>query len=149
MKRSIGILVATAFVTGSIIVGCQTSGEKVNNAQEKVNEAKQEVLEAKIELKSAENDSIAEYLAFETRIKDQEKFLADFKTKIADEKKDVRDGYNKQIASLEKKNAEMKVNLANFKKDGKSNWASFKTEFNHDMNELNDAFKDLTVDNKK
>lgn len=147
MKKSIVILVTTVFVAGNLL-SCQTSGEKVSEAKENVNEAKQEVVDAKNELKSAENDSIAEYLAFETRIKDQEKYLSDFKSKIANEKKDVRDGYNKQIATLEKKNAEMKVNLANFKKDGKANWVSFKAEFNHDMNELNDAFKDLTINNK-
>jgi hypothetical protein len=30
-----------------------------------------------------------------------------------------------------------------------SDWESFKREFNHDMDELGQALKDLTVDNKK
>ena len=30
-----------------------------------------------------------------------------------------------------------------------SNWESFKREFNHDMDEIGQALKDLTVDNKK
>lgn len=30
-----------------------------------------------------------------------------------------------------------------------SDWETFKREYNHDMDELGNALKDLTVDNKK
>ena len=36
-----------------------------------------------------------------------------------------------------------------YKADGKENWEKFKAEFNHDMDGLGSAFKDLTVKNVK
>ena len=39
--------------------------------------------------------------------------------------------------------------MEDYKADSKENWESFKTEFNHDMDELGNAFRDLTIDNKK
>ena len=41
------------------------------------------------------------------------------------------------------------MKLDNYKVDASENWESFKREFNHDMSELGDALKDITVDNKK
>ena len=43
----------------------------------------------------------------------------------------------------------MKKRLEDYKADSKDKWESFKTEFNHDMDELGSAFKDLTVKNTK
>jgi len=43
----------------------------------------------------------------------------------------------------------MKQKLGDHKEDGKENWNAFKKEFNHDMDELGNAFKDLTVNNVK
>jgi len=53
------------------------------------------------------------------------------------------------LATLENKNNDLKIKLANFKEDSQDNWESFKTEFSKDMNELGQAFKDLTTDNVK
>jgi len=42
----------------------------------------------------------------------------------------------------------MRARLVAYEKS-QSNWESFKREFNHDMDEIGQALKDLTVDNKK
>lgn len=153
MKKCISGLVATAFVASGLLSGCQSSAEKVANAQEKVSEAKQEVTIAKQELLVTQKDSVADYQEtkrlYETRIKDQEKFLADFKDKIASENKAIQNRYNLKIEALEQKSNEMKIKLENYKNNGKVNWSSFKSEFNHDMDELNKAFTDLRVNNVK
>jgi len=39
--------------------------------------------------------------------------------------------------------------MDDYKQDGKENWEKFKAEFNHDMDELGKAFKDLTINNIK
>ncbi len=39
--------------------------------------------------------------------------------------------------------------MNDYKANGKENWEIFKKEFNHDMDELGKAFKDLTVKNVK
>ncbi len=54
-----------------------------------------------------------------------------------------------KIAELDSKNTDMKRKLDNFKANGKDNWETFKTEFSHDMDELGNAFRDLTVKNTK
>lgn len=36
-----------------------------------------------------------------------------------------------------------------YKNDMNSDWQSFKEEFKHDTDEIDQALKDLTVDNKK
>jgi hypothetical protein len=36
-----------------------------------------------------------------------------------------------------------------YKNDANSNWQSFKREFKHDTDELGQALKDFTVNNKK
>ncbi len=51
------------------------------------------------------------------------------------------------MAELENKNSDLKKKLSDFKDDDKDKWISFKEEFNHDMDELGLAFKNLTVEN--
>ena len=41
----------------------------------------------------------------------------------------------------------MKKKMDDYKAEGKEQWEAFKTEFSHDMDELGQAFKDLTVKN--
>jgi len=50
---------------------------------------------------------------------------------------------------LKNKNNKLKEKLADYKDDGQDAWIDFKNEFNHDMDELGKAFKDLTVENIK
>ena len=128
---------------GTMFTACQSSGAKVENARENVEDAKQE-------LNQALNDSIRQFKKeSEEKINAIEKSIAEFKTKIATEKKETRVIYEKKLSELEQTNKEMKKKLEEFKDDGQEAWASFKSEFNHDMDELGNAFKDLTVDNKK
>jgi septal ring factor EnvC (AmiA/AmiB activator) len=78
---------------------------------------------------------------------DQEKNIAEFKARIAKEKKENRADYEKKLIELENKNSDLKKKLADYKDDGQDKWISFKAEFNRDIDELGKAFKDLTVEN--
>mgnify|MGYP003530308073 FL=1 len=75
--------------------------------------------------------------------------IADFKSRIANEKKAVKDEYNKKIAELEQKNADTQKKLNEYKADSKEKWEMFKSEFNRDMDELGTALSNLTVKNNK
>jgi len=55
--------------------------------------------------------------------------------------------YAKKIENIEQKNKDLKLKLETYETN-QSDWETFKREFNHDMDELGKAFKDLTVDNK-
>ena len=56
--------------------------------------------------------------------------------------------YGKKIAILGLQNNDMKARLEAYEKI-QSDWVTFKGEFNHEMFEVEEALKDLMVDNKK
>jgi len=151
MKKTIFYLAAIIFATGTILISCQSSATKVENAEDKLQNAKDETKEAQSELYKVRNDSIQEYLQFKKESEEliiaNEKAIAEFKAKIASMKKESRAKYEKTIAGLEQKNSDLKKKLENYKDDGHDNWISFKNEFNHDMDELGKALKDLVVQN--
>ena len=123
-----------------MIIGCQSSAEKVQKAKDKVQEAKSD-------LEKARFDSITEYQQFrkeaEEKIAAQEKIISDFRIRIANEKLENKAIYEKKLAELEQKNTDMKKTLENYIEQGQNNWQLFKTEFNRDMNKLGEAFNDL------
>lgn len=143
MKKTIYTISIAALMGGSMLTSCKSSGEKVENAQEKVIEANQE-------LSQAVKDSIQQFRTeSQNKIDAQDKSLSEFRSRIAKEKKENRDKYEKNLAELDQKNTDMKKKLADFKEDRIENWGDFKKEFNHDMDEFGKSFKDLTIKNTK
>lgn len=140
MKKTILIITLSIFTLAIMISSCQTSAEKVQSAKEKV-------LEAEDNLDKARIDSITEYQQFkmdyEEKIAAHELIIADFKARIANEKKENKASYEKALAELEQKNTDMKKTLAEYKAEGKNNWEFFKTEFSRDLNKLGDAVNEL------
>ena len=55
--------------------------------------------------------------------------------------------YAKNIENLEERNRDLKTRIGAYETN-QSDWESFKREFNHDMNEVGQALRDLTVNNK-
>lgn len=146
MKKSILKLTAILFTTSVIFAGCNTPAEKVELAKENVVDAKEELSKA--------NEAYLEDVEI-YRIETMEKIninnqsIADFNMRIESKKKEAKANYKEKIAELDTKNSDMKKKMEDYKADSKENWESYKTEFNHDMEELGKALKDLTVNNKK
>jgi len=140
MKKTGLIIMISFFILAIMIIGCQSSAEKVQKAKDKVQEAKSD-------LEKARFDSITEYQQFrkeaEEKIAAQEKIISDFRIRIANEKLENKAIYEKKLAELEQKNTDMKKTLENYIEQGQNNWQLFKTEFNRDMNKLGEAFNDL------
>ena len=153
MKKTIFTLAITTLIAGSMFIGCQSSAEKVKDAENTLQEAKNDVLDAKLDLNNMRQDSITEYLQFkkesEERIIAYENIISEFKARIAKEKKETREKYERELAKIEQKNSDLKRKLENYKEEGKDKWEAFKSEFNHDMDEMGKAFEDLTVKNVK
>lgn len=145
MKNRNLILVAVATFTSALVVSCTSSSEKVENADANVTEAKQELAEA-------QSDYTKEVVVFKQetneKITANEVVIADLKKRMSEVKKEEKATYIERIAELEKKNADLKIRMENYKEDGNDKWESFKREFNHDMDELGKSLNDLTVDNK-
>jgi acetyl-CoA carboxylase alpha subunit len=86
----------------------------------------------------------------EQKIRENEKVIAELKTKKSQVKKEKLTNYENKINELEKKNNELRKKIiVNYKNQGVSKWESFKNEFNHDMGELKESLKDLFKDNVK
>jgi NADH/NAD ratio-sensing transcriptional regulator Rex len=82
----------------------------------------------------------------EQRIANYEKQITELKNA---NKKKANSEYEKALAELEQKNSEMRKRLSDFNDENQKSWESFKSEFNHDMEKIGKAFKDITVNNVK
>ncbi|MBW6492327.1 MAG: hypothetical protein K0B15_14180 [Lentimicrobium sp.] len=147
------LIVATSLVAGTIFTGCQSSISKEEAAQTKVDEAEQALIEAqeKADIEASKVASADEWLAFKTetevKISEYEIRIKALKDQMKKSGKTFDDLYKQRIEQLEQKIADLNTRLKDYEKN-QSSWESFKREFNHDMDELGEAFKNLTVDNK-
>jgi len=141
-------------MAGVAITGCQTTAQKQDAAQAKVKEARQDLNAAKEdanaigqELATAEEWAIFKSES-EVKIRDNEVRINELTVRMKKPGEVFDELYAKKIANLELQNKEMRNRLTAYEKS-QTNWETFKREFNHDMDELGKALKDLTVDNKK
>lgn len=154
MKKIIFFLAITTIIVGTTVVGCKSTTKEEIESQEKVDVAEQNLKDAKDSLVVAKKAATAEeWQTFKNQtdsvISYNEAQIAELKLKMQKTGKSVDTKYQKNIDILEQKNKDLKVKVDTYKNDANSDWQSFKREFNHDMDEIGQAFKDLTVDNKK
>lgn len=142
MKKSIVQFAVSACSIAFIAIGCSSPAEKVENAQDQVVEANNNLDTA---IKNYQADMNAYRIETVNRIAANELAIAKFNVKIANEKKEAKADYLKKIAVLEKRNADMKVKLQDYKDDGGSKWKTFKLEFGKEMDDLGESIKDLTT----
>jgi len=147
-KITYSLAIAAILIAGAIFSSCQStpSTPQEEAAQAKVDSAKQE-------LKAAQRAATTEeWEAFkidsEAKIRINELSIADFKDRMSTSESKFDALYVEKIDKLEQQNKNLKARIENYEKR-QSNWESFKSEFNHDIDELGKALKDLTVDNKK
>ena len=144
MNKSIAIITATSLLAITMLTSCNSPAQKVENAQENVSEAKQDLEKA-----NAEFARDMENYRRETneKIDANNKSIAEFNSRIQNKKNAAKADYQNTVTALEQKNTDLKKRMDDYKEDGKENWEKFKIEFNHDMEKLGQAFKDLTVKN--
>lgn len=155
MNKSIYILAATTmFMAATAFTSCQSSAQKADNAQAKVEDAKADLKDAQKDANAAAQKAAnaEEWKVFkeetEIKIKNNETRITDLKAKMKLSGKTLDAVYAQRIDALEQRNKDLNARLVAYDK-GQSDWESFKREFNHDMDELGQAFNDLTVNNKK
>lgn len=125
--------------------GCQS------NSSEKLKEAKAESAEADENLNQAKEEYQADLenykLEVKSKITTNEQSINEFKARIANSKIEAKADYDRRINVLEKKNTDMQRKMDEYKMESAEQWKSFKAEFNHDMDEIGKALKDLTISN--
>ena len=146
MKKSSLILAGIMIAGGTLFTNCTTPAEKTDAAREDVQEAKED-------LKQAKEDFAEQFIKFkfdtEEKITANDKLIADLKSYSKDKKKEVKADYDKAVSDLEAKNQEMKRKIEDYKAEGNEKWDAFKDEFNHDMDQLGEAIKDIGKKNVK
>jgi len=153
-KTIITLTVASMFVAGSVFTSCKSPAQKEETAQTEVQDAQKNLDEAKTDA-NAESQKVAsteEWLLFKSdadaKIKSNEDRIAVLTAKMNKPGVILDPLYKKRIQTLEQQNKDLKNRLIAYEND-QTDWSKFKREFNHDMDELGSAFKDLTVDNTK
>jgi uncharacterized protein YccT (UPF0319 family) len=150
MYKSLFILALALPLAGFMITGCQQSDSKVEKARDKLQDAEEQVVVANQELNQTLNDSIQLFKKESGElIISYEKSIAELKTKLENEKEENKIIMEKKLALLEQKSEDLKIKLQEYEEEGTDKWTAFKNEFNHDLEQLGTALKDLTVDNVK
>lgn len=147
MRKTIFTLAIAVFVTAATFMSCKSPTKEEKEAQENVNEANEELVEARKEATEAEWEAFKH--SGDSIIDRNDERIAELKRDMKKAGKSIDAHYQESVDALEQKNKDLKAKMEGYKNDANSDWQSFKREFNHDMDELGQAFKDLTVNNKK
>jgi outer membrane murein-binding lipoprotein Lpp len=153
-KTIITIAVAVMLISGSVLTGCKSSAQKEVDAQSEVQDAQKDLNDAQSDA-NAEAQKVAtaeEWIAFkieaDAKIKSNEVRIAELTVKMNKPGEILDPIYKKRIQTLEQQNNDLRVRMDAYDKN-QSDWETFKREFNHDMDALGQALKDVTVDNTK
>ncbi len=145
MKKLLFIPMFTIFSITTIFVSCKPSA-KEEAAQENVEIAKDELADARKEANQEEWQSFKDEM--NVVIVKNEARIDELKQDVKKSGESANHEYDKKIDALKAKNAELKTKMNLYKNDANSDWKSFKSEFNHDMDELGESLKNFTVNNK-
>ena len=136
MKKNLLTLLASALITGTLLISCNNSAEKVENAESNATEAMSDLNEANEEY-LAEIEEHKKKTA--DKITANEKSIAEYKERIENERNEIKADYNKKIYELEKKNSDIKKKMDDYQAEGKEKWELFKAELNRDIEDLGNA----------
>ena len=139
------LLIMAGLVTALAVTGCNMSQDK------KVEETRENVDKANRDLTNAQAEYDKEWRQFksdaELKISANEKSIKEFKAEVKTAGKKFKVEYEKEVAVLEQKNIELKKIINEYKYQGKDKWEEFKRGFEHDMDVIGKAIKDLFAKN--
>jgi chromosome segregation ATPase len=151
-KKMKNTLYTTALLIGIILAGCQTPAQKEAAAETKIDSAQSNLNNAQTDLNASKAELNPEYPAFkrdaDEQIADNDKKIAKLRSKLTDSDSPANEMRSKKIDKLEKDNADLRSRLYGYEKEP-SDWVAFKIAFNHDKDNLNNAFVDFGNDLKK
>jgi hypothetical protein len=154
MKKTIYTLAAITLMTTAVLLGCNSSTKKEEDAKDDVADARENTEDAKEELMIAKKEANAEEWKkikkeTNTRITQNKIRIAQLKVKMIKSENSIDTLYAKKIEELEQKNKDIKIKVDSYKNDTSDDWELFKREYNHDMDQLNRAINEMAISNKK
>ena len=154
INRSVFFLTIATLISGSIFTGCKSNSDKEADAIENVQDAA-ENLDAVTDDVNRDAITKANDAEWQTYKEEANKTIADNVARIAELKSAMKKPgktfdavYAKSIDALEERNTSLKTKISDYE-NNQTDWESFKREFDSDMTGLGEAFKDLTVNNRK
>jgi hypothetical protein len=144
MKRNISIFTLNALIAGVIFTGCNTPDHRMEMANKNIITTEKALDEANEAFRkdrtSYRTDMLTKIAAYNVRI-------IDLKEKMQGQKGNNKTVYEVRITDLQQRNNALKKVIEEYKPEGKYEWEIFKTEFNHDIDELGKAFKNVPIKN--
>jgi hypothetical protein len=136
-------LLIPSIIAIMVFTGLSVFGQQNGKAEE----ARKDEASAQDKLRLAKIDSAADFQKFkegaEAKISENEREIIDLKTNKIIKDKDANIKYDNKVLALEQKNDELKKKIEAADGTKTDMWSSFKTSFNHDMEELGEAMKSI------
>ncbi|UII21174.1 hypothetical protein [Fulvivirga ligni] len=140
MKRSLMSVFILSGLLCTVLSGCTPATDEPSKDIK--------VIEPEKDMGMAKGDFLAEIEQFKTamslKIDENERIISAFKDSVDTGARFDKMEYKVEINHLKTKNKELKDRLHEYEPYGeKVHWQTFKSEFNHDMDELGTSLKDL------
>jgi phosphoenolpyruvate-protein kinase (PTS system EI component) len=150
MKRNLSpansVIAAVALLLSASFIGCNSPSQKVEQADANVAEAKKDLVQAQneyaVELSNFKQET-------DKTISANEKKIYDIRIRMEKDKMSAKEEYKRLISELEQKNSALKQRMDSYQDESQVQWDLFKTEFNKDMNDLQESLNNFFVVNKK
>jgi phosphoenolpyruvate-protein kinase (PTS system EI component) len=150
MKRNLSpansVIAAVALLLSASFIGCNSPSQKVEQADANVAEAKKDLVQAQneyaVELSNFKQET-------DKTISANEKKIYDIRIRMEKDKLSAKEEYKRLISELEQKNSALKQRMDSYQDESQVKWDLFKTEFNKDMNDLQESLNNFFVVNKK
>ena len=150
MKTPILKMVVLAAIVSMVYISCNNSPKA---KEENLNEAKDEVVDAREDLAKATHDSISDFNKYkesiEKKLAENEKVIADLKSKNTSKDKSTQALYLNQLYKLEMKNGELKHKIEDYKEGPEQKRELFKVDFNKDVDDLGKSISNMAERNMK
>ena len=143
MKKSIFTLAAMSLLmTGALFTSCNSAAQKEDNTTTESQDAiaEEQVVATAEEWQAFKTDA-------EAKIKRNEIRIEELTVQMNKPGQVFDDLYKNRILELEQQNKKLQDRIIAYDKSH-TDWEKFKREFNHDMDELGEALKNITVNNK-
>jgi predicted nucleic acid-binding Zn-ribbon protein len=140
MKKSIGLLTASLFLSGAVFTSCKTEADKVEDAQENVVDAKENEMDAQQDLNEAKYENASDYTQFKEATKltiaENETRIAEFKVKLKTETAANQAKFQAKVDDLEKRNDQLEDDINDFTEGANENWNDFKNRIERSTNDI-------------
>lgn len=140
MKKSLFIITTMSLMFTLVAQSCDSSTERLENAETAVIEAERDVDIAQAEIES-EIRIYRQEIAND--IRENNMVIAEIKEKIEAEEGDVKATFETKITELEHENDNLKRQIDNYHVSNRNHWNDFKQDFNSNMDNLGNSLVDF------